>query len=212
MAGCPQYPFAKILNNLLPPAIRVLGWCPVSTDFSARFSASDRTYRYFFRLGQMSPDRLRMGLNLLIGKHDFRNFCKMDVEKVYNFERLIRSAELVELSNDICYFQIVGQAFLWHQIRCIASILFFVGRGLESPSVISDLLNVERHPGKPSYSLASEYPLVLHDCGYPNLQVGYSVQNLWTVSCQLEKQYEEVALAAAVSSNLYISFCLNVHT
>ena len=124
----------------------------------------------------------------------------MDVEKVYNFERLIRSAELVELSGGICFFQIVGQAFLWHQIRCIASVLFLVGSGLESPGVISDLLDVKRNPGKPSYPLASEYPLVLHDCGYPNLQIGYSVQNLWTVSCQLEKQREEMSLAAAVSS------------
>ena len=40
-----EYPYDKILNNLLPEDIRILGWCPVSEDFSARFSATTRTVR-----------------------------------------------------------------------------------------------------------------------------------------------------------------------
>ena len=28
-----------------------------------------------------------------------------------------------------------GSAFLWHQVRCMAAVLFFVGQGLESPCV-----------------------------------------------------------------------------
>lgn len=71
-----------------------------------------------------------------------------------------------------------------------------IGNGLESPSIITELLDVEKNPGKPSYSLADEKPLVLHDCAFPNLRFGYSVQNLWTVSCQLEKQWEDLILAA----------------
>ena len=81
-----------------------------------------------------------------------------------------------------------------------------VGNGFESPSIITELLNVKKHPGKPSYPLADEKPLVLHDCDYPNLQIGYSVQNLWTVSCQLEKQWEELTLAAARIRNGINSF------
>ena len=128
----------------------------------------------------------------------------MDVEKVYNFERLIHSAELVELqepamttkNGQLCYLKIIGQAFLWHQIRCIAEVIFMIGNGLESPSIITELLDVEKNPGKPSYPLADEKPLVLHDCAFPNLRFGYAVQNLWTVSCQLEKQWEDLILAA----------------
>ena len=201
-----EYPYAKILNNLLPPEIRILGWAPVSTEFSARFSATTRKYRYFFAKRQMNLQRIREGLKLLVGKHDFRNFCKMDVEKVYNFERLIHDAELVELSDEVCYLQILGQAFLWHQIRCIAEVLFMIGRGLESPDVITKLHDVKKYPGKPSYSLADEKPLVLHNCGYPNLQVGYSVQNIWTVTCQLEQQWEELTLAATRIRNGIESF------
>jgi len=129
----------------------------------------------------------------------------MDVEKVYNFERTIHSAELIELQDTpivskdrgLCYLKIIGQAFLWHQIRCIAEVIFMIGKGFESPTIITELVDVNKHPRKPSYALADEKPLVLHDCAYPNLRFGYSVQNLWNVSCQLEKQWEELTLAAA---------------
>ena len=152
-----EYAYDKILNNLLPPDIRILGWCPVSANFSARFSCTTRTYRYFFiapkqhhqqqqhaedcctstsyrTTGRLSIDRMKQGLQHMIGTHDFRNFCKMDVEKVYNFVRTIHTADIViEASTfqndvDICFLHIVGQAFLWHQIRCIVHVLFLIGR------------------------------------------------------------------------------------
>lgn len=31
-----EMPFVKMLNGVLPPEIRVLAWCPVEDDFSAR--------------------------------------------------------------------------------------------------------------------------------------------------------------------------------
>lgn len=37
--------YCEMLNRVLPPDIRALAWAPVSEDFSARFSCSDRTYR-----------------------------------------------------------------------------------------------------------------------------------------------------------------------
>ena len=45
-----EYPYDKILNNLLPEDIRILGWCPVSEDFSARFSATTRYVTKLFRV------------------------------------------------------------------------------------------------------------------------------------------------------------------
>ncbi|GKY95339.1 hypothetical protein MPSEU_000495700 [Mayamaea pseudoterrestris] len=192
-----EYPYDRVLNNLLPKDVRVVGWCPVSDEFSARFSAATRTYRYFFYKRHMNLGLMDQALQLLVGNHDFRNFCKMDVEKVYNFERVIYSASIVEQETGVCYMMIHGQAFLWHQIRCIAEILFLVGREKESPSIVLDLLNINKHPRKPSYPLADERPLVLHDCGYKKLQIQYSVQNLWAVTCLQEKQWEDLMLTAA---------------
>jgi tRNA pseudouridine38/39 synthase len=134
----------------------------------------------------------------MVGSHDFRNFCKIDIEKVSDFERTILKAEVIETGNDdVCYLQIVGQAFLWHQIRCIASILFLVGDKLEPPSIVTELLDVENCPGKPSYPLAPEFPLVLHHCGYSNVDFGHSAQNTWNVYSHLEQQREDLALAEA---------------
>ncbi len=49
-----------------------------------------------------------------------------------------------------------GTAFLWHQVRCMVAVLLMVGQGLEQPSVVQKLLDVERCPCKPSYSMAPE--------------------------------------------------------
>ncbi|KAK4959567.1 pseudouridine synthase deg1 [Elasticomyces elasticus] len=60
-----------------------------------------------------------------------------------------------------------GSAFLWHQVRHIVAILFLVGQGLESPSIVEDLLDVSKNPTKPKYEMASDIPLVLWDCVFP---------------------------------------------
>jgi hypothetical protein len=59
------------------------------------------------------------------------------------------------------------------------------------------MLDVQKHPGKPSYPLADEVPLVLHSCDYENLAMGYSVQNLWSVAAQMEGLHDEALVAAA---------------
>jgi tRNA pseudouridine38/39 synthase len=196
-----EYPYDKMLNSVLPDTIRILGWCPVSTDFSARFSATTRTYRYFFHVRHMNLETMQQALQLLVGRHDYRNLCKMDVEKVYNFERVIHSGELIQQSNNVYFFQIIGQAFLWHQIRCIVAVLFMVGKGLEEPRIVTELLDIKKYPGKPSYPLAPERPLVLHHCGFNDLIFGHSTQNLWSVTCELERQWEELILSAARIQN-----------
>ena len=220
-----EYTYDKILNSVLPDDIRVLGWCPVSEEFSARFSAAKRTYRYFFVRRNLDLDAMRQGLQRMIGTHDFRNLCKLNVVEVSNYVRKILSADVISCSSgngddgggsnnfgrDVYYFQIEGQAFLWHQIRCIVEIMFMIGRHLESPSVVTELLNVEKYPGKPSYPPASEFPLVLHECGYPNLQIGYSVPSLWNITCQMEEQWEKIILEAARVRNCLDMLKQDVH-
>ena len=176
----------------------------------------------------------------MMGRHDFRNLCKMNCEQVYNFERVLvrgklvspqkvyvvsmqkdergedagvgdengqeqcKRSILIQESNcttppsprDICHVEIVGQAFLWHQIRCIMSVLFYIGRGLESPTLVQQLLDVQTNPAKPSYEMASETALVLHECTFGQLQLGRTVRNLWEVTKVLEQRWEVHAVAA----------------
>ncbi|KHN99192.1 Pseudouridine synthase I, TruA [Metarhizium album ARSEF 1941] len=129
------------------------------------------------------------------GEHDFRNFCKTDPAKqVTNFRRRIFESDIVEVQDassalpylqtrgssppglpgpgpypKAYYFHVRGSAFLWHQIRHMVAILFLVGQGLEPPSLVSELLDTAKHPGRPSYVMADEVPLVLWDCIFPDI-------------------------------------------
>ena len=87
--------YCNLLNKALPVNIRVLGWTEVTQEFSARFSAKSRTYRYFFVQGNLNIDKMKLGTSYLLGEHDYRNFCKMDVVNVSNFVRSIYSADIL---------------------------------------------------------------------------------------------------------------------
>ena len=65
-------------------------------------------------------------------------------------------------------FNLHGSAFLWHQVRHMVAILFLVGQGLEKPSIVRELLDVEKNPRRPTYEMATDTPLVLWDCIFPH--------------------------------------------
>ncbi|KAF6082628.1 pseudouridine synthase 3 [Phyllostomus discolor] len=174
--------YTHILNRVLPPDIRVLAWAPVEPGFSARFSCLERTYRYFFPRADLDIVTMNCAAHKYVGTHDFRNLCKMDVANgVINFQRTILSAEVKlvgqSLAEDgwqepfqLCQFEVTGQAFLYHQVRCMMAVLFLIGQGMEKPEIIDELLNVEKNPQKPQYSMAVEFPLVLYDCKFENIK------------------------------------------
>ncbi|XP_048184666.1 tRNA pseudouridine(38/39) synthase isoform X2 [Corvus hawaiiensis] len=154
--------YTHILNRVLPPDIRVLAWAPVEPEFSARFSCLSRTYRYFFPCAQLDVALMDTAAQRYVGTHDFRNLCKMDVANgVLNFQRTILNARVTWVDRGgeagpwdpfrLCQFEVTGQAFLYHQVRCMMAVLFLIGQGMESPEVIDELLNVEKNPRKPQY-------------------------------------------------------------
>ena len=84
-----------------------------------------------------------------------------------NSESLVRSVdgEGAEMTGPRVYcFSVHGSAFLWHQVRCMIAVLFLVGQGLEKPDIVDELLNIAKNPGKPTYEMADDGPLVLWDC------------------------------------------------
>lgn len=175
----PELDYAGILNRILPVEIRVLAWSPVEPGFSARFDCNSRIYKYFFPKGDLDIDLMNKAANKLIGTHDFRNLCKMDVGNgVTNFARHVDSAA-VSIADDnpdgysMCTFTVVSKAFLWHQIRCIMALVFMTGKGQEKPEIIDELFDVDKNPCKPQYTMASELPLNLFDCSYDNLSWSY---------------------------------------
>lgn len=164
--------YCEMLNFVLPPTIRIVAWSFVPDSFDARFSCTHRVYRYYFMTRGLDLDAMRAGAAHLVGVHNFRSFCKLDVVNVDNFTREILSARIVvsdEAPELISYFEIKGNGFLYHQIRCTMTVLFLIGRGLERPDVVKALL--ERGDAKPIYPLADDSPLVLWDCAFPTADV-----------------------------------------
>ena len=181
--GADELDYVSMLNARLPDDVRVLGWRAVPADFSARFSCGVREYRYYFDATGLDLEAMADAAQRLRGEHDFRNFCKMDVLQVHNYRREIFecAVECTAAPSDVQghdaasalggdfgsarshYILVRGSAFLWHQVRCIAAVLLMVGRGVESPGVVDQLLAAER---KPMYEPAPEHPLVLTLCGF----------------------------------------------
>ncbi|KAG6443866.1 hypothetical protein O3G_MSEX003051 [Manduca sexta] len=169
--------YSKILNRLLPKDIRVVAWMPIPKElpeYSARFDCIKRTYKFYFPRSSLDLDAMRRACAHLIGSHDFRHLCKMDVGNgVLTFTRHVLSADIVavverdtDLATSMYSLVIEGNAFLWHQIRCIMGVLLLVGQGKESPDIIRELLDVEKLSRKPQYHMASDVPLNLFHCSY----------------------------------------------
>lgn len=202
--------YVSILNRLLPPTIRVLAWSPISPDFSARFNCKHRHYKYFFTSHGLDVSLMQSAATRLVGEHDFRNLCKLDPGKqITNFHRCVMSAQISPVSsvsdgeNQLYVFDLIGSAFLYHQVRHIMSVLFLVGTGLEQPSIISALLNVSAEESralpdsqlssssplslplvdrKPEYQMADGLPLMLWDCAYAHSDVTWQTDNDGTES------------------------------
>ncbi|KAG2344626.1 tRNA pseudouridine synthase [Suillus weaverae] len=194
--------YVSILNRVLPPTIRVLAWSPISPDFSARFSCKHRHYKYFFTSHGLDIPLMQSAANRLIGEHDFRNFCKLDPGKqITNFHRCVMHAQINPVSPEsdgdkrVYVFDLVGSAFLYHQVRHIMAVLFLVGTGLEQPSIISALMNVfsaesDSSPEsqlplvdrKPEYQMADALPLMLWDCAYADSDVTWQTDDDGTES------------------------------
>lgn len=161
--------YLQALNGILPPEIRITAYAYVDLDFNARFDCISRGYRYLFHMMNKNIDLMREAASYLIGEHDFRSFCKFSPENTKHCVRKIYSIDFNEISSNtgLWYFQIVGSGFIWHQIRCIAAILFMVGNGYEKPTIVKELLDIKKYPGRPQYNFADPKPLVFWNAEYP---------------------------------------------
>lgn len=127
------------LNRHLPEDIRALGWVDVPDNFSARFSCAYRHYKYFFTDYQRQLDvhAMRDAARRLVGLHDFRNFCKLDVDKMHNLKRVIWHASVTPLGVDApikapptdsqtrdlpTVWDVHAQDYLDHAAACVAPV------------------------------------------------------------------------------------------
>ncbi|KAJ6224402.1 hypothetical protein RDWZM_002947 [Blomia tropicalis] len=209
--------YISALNAVLPKDIRVICWSSVEDQTkSARFDCQIRRYHYYFPMGQLDLAAMNKACHYLLGTNDYRNLCKMDVANgVLNYVRRVESAsvqpihQLQDVINpyNMCVFQIESTAFIWHQIRCIMSILFLVGQRLEEPTIVQKLLNIEQFPSKPQYGLAPDLPLVLYDAKYescliPEWNYGKSSNSLKILIGHLHQHWIEHSVKTTITKSM----------
>jgi len=153
-----NWSWVRGVNSFLPDSI-VVNWAkPVPDEFSARFSAHERTYIYTMHAGPcrspmavsragyliMPADKwfdipaMEAAAQCLIGEHDFSSFrssecqSKTPIKTLYSIE--IHSAA------PWLYFKIRGNAFLQHMVRNLVGSFLVIGTGKQSPGWMAEVL------------------------------------------------------------------------
>ena len=166
-----DWSWVRGINSFLPESI-VVNWAkPVSKEFSARFSAYERTYIYAMHAGpcrspmaasragylMMPADKwfdisaMENAAKCLIGEHDFSSFrssecqSKTPVKTLYSIEIISAQPWL--------YFKIRGNAFLHHMVRNLVGTFLMIGTGKQSPEWMSEVLvAIDRRIAAPTFA------------------------------------------------------------
>jgi tRNA pseudouridine38-40 synthase len=150
------------LNDILPPAIRVLEATEVPNDFHARRSARSKTYRYRIYRGAICPpflacyvwhypypldeDAMCQAAGYIVGDHDFTSFAAVDPERDFEGEvsrvRSILSSECSKSGQEFVY-EVSGTGFLHHMMRNLVGTLILVGKTRINPRDIPRILEAK---------------------------------------------------------------------
>jgi len=136
-------PNVRALNSLLPSDIAILAAAEVPSSFDARRHAISKSYRYVCEAPRgFNLAKARTAAKLMLGQHDFRNFCKHERGRP-----TIGELEQIKIGGrKILTFDFVAPAFLWQQVRRMVNALLSVGAGKLSPHDLKRML--ERHQGQ----------------------------------------------------------------
>ena len=150
-----EYKLKRAMNSNLPEDIHVIKTEIVPDNFHARYNVVEKTYEYYINIGEYNPlernyvfqynyhlnvEKMKDGIQYLLGEHDFRSFVTENKEKE-NCVRTISTATVEKINNDIIKFTFTGNGFLRYQIRNMVGILIRVGEEKESPEYVEKFLN-----------------------------------------------------------------------
>lgn len=145
------------VNTYLPDDVAVRWSSLVPDDFSARFSAIQRQYRYViynrqarpallhkrvcWRHGDINVDAMHQAAQALLGENDYSSF-RSSACQAKHARRNLYSIN-VHKQADFIYIDIKGNAFLHHMVRNIAGSLLMIGSGDKPIGWIAELLQLQ---------------------------------------------------------------------
>ena len=156
--------FQRALNALLPQTIRIVETEETGPDFSARWSAKGKIYRYRIYRGKVVPpflwryvlhypfpldeEAMKLAAARFVGVHDFTSFAAStgseDNDKERNMHREIFATELRRTEDkEELWFTVHGRSFLRYMVRKMVGTLLEVGRGRLTPEDIDRLYEMK---------------------------------------------------------------------
>jgi tRNA pseudouridine38-40 synthase len=168
----PVTAWVRGVNSHLPEGVTVLWARETDSDFHARFSASQRGYRYVLLNHPLRPglnaglvgwyhrpldvDLMNRAAECLIGRHDFSAFRAAECQarspvKEIRQVRIERRADYV-----LCDF--LADGFLHHMVRNLMGCLIQIGAGAQPPSWLGEVMQArDRSRAAPTFSAAGLY-------------------------------------------------------
>ena len=142
------------IDAMVGPAITIWAVRTVDADFDARFSATERRYRYLLAdsalIDPLERHRLwhvgealrltpmRAGAQHLLGEHDFAAFCRTTADR-----HAVRRLDRITISRPSpgrLVVRLTAPAFCHQQVRSIVGCLAAVGRGDREPQWVAHVL------------------------------------------------------------------------
>ena len=156
-----------VLNDRLPPAIRVLKVDEMLEGFHARHSARAKRYHYRIWRGDVVPpflaryvthhpyplneDAMQQAAALVVGEHDFTSFAAVDPDRALRLAeasgeqtpptniRTIYESRFERHADELLYI-VRGSGFLHHMVRNLVGTFLLAGKGSIAPSDILAIL------------------------------------------------------------------------
>lgn len=150
----------KSLNALIDDAISIRTVRLMPEDFSARFSAVSREYRYFICTDAPAPllmedfswhlgkpldiEKMKEASYYLLGEHDFKSFCMAVSAKGKPTHRYVAQISFKQeqiWNSNFVVMTVIGNAFLHSMVRTMVGTLVLVGLGKRDPEWVREVLH-----------------------------------------------------------------------
>jgi tRNA pseudouridine38-40 synthase len=146
---------ARSLDSMVGDEIVVRGCRLVPNDFSARFSALSRTYRYRVASDRhvdplirhmvwqvrnhLDTEMMNAAAGHFVGEHDFASLCRKAEGR--STERTVLRAQWEEDSADGHHvFEVSATSFCRQMVRSLVAVCVDVGRGKLDPDTVPDII------------------------------------------------------------------------